>query len=102
MGMSLPEMQAFCQADPASRKTQSLPGAHLPNKGFWILKRPSGPSTAAGMKCNRAQSINKSINQSISQSINQSISFYCLEDPTGGHTDDVKRNSFCSNYIHEL
>ena len=27
------------------------------------------------------------------QSINQSVNFYCLEDPTGGHTDNVKKDS---------
>ncbi|KAL3143143.1 hypothetical protein ABBQ38_003412 [Trebouxia sp. C0009 RCD-2024] len=47
MGMSLPEMRAFCQSDPASRSEQALPGAHLPSKGFWLIRRPSAPSTAA-------------------------------------------------------
>ena len=47
MGMALPEMHAFCQADPASRTAQTLPGAHLPNKGFWLIKRPTASSTAA-------------------------------------------------------
>ena len=47
MGMSLPEMHAFCQADPSKRAGQALPGAHLPSKGFWLLKRPTAPSTAA-------------------------------------------------------
>ncbi|KAA6429424.1 MAG: hypothetical protein FRX49_00818 [Trebouxia sp. A1-2] len=47
MGMSLPEMKAFCQADPAAKTGQSLPGAHLPSKGFWLTKRPTAPSTAA-------------------------------------------------------
>ncbi len=47
MGMSLPEMKAFCQADPAAKSGQSLPGAHLPCKGFWLTKRPTAPSTAA-------------------------------------------------------
>jgi len=47
MGMSLPEMRAFCQADPAAKAGQSLPGAHLPSKGFWLTKRPTAPSTAA-------------------------------------------------------
>ena len=47
MGMSLPEMRTFRQADPFTRDTQALPGAHLPSKGFWLVKRPTGPSTAA-------------------------------------------------------
>ena len=47
MGMSLPEMKAFCQADPVAKAGQSLPGAHLPSKGFWLTKRPTAPSTAA-------------------------------------------------------
>ena len=47
MGMSLPNMRAFCQADASSRSRQSLPGAHLPSKGFWLTKRPTAPSTAA-------------------------------------------------------
>ena len=50
MGMSLPEMEAFCDTEPADRKGQSLPGAHLPPKGFWIAKRPTTPSTAAAPK----------------------------------------------------
>lgn len=45
--MSLPEMRSFCQADPETRSDQILPGAHLPTKGFWIIKRPTAPSTAA-------------------------------------------------------
>ncbi|KAL3155310.1 hypothetical protein ABBQ38_010874 [Trebouxia sp. C0009 RCD-2024] len=47
MGMSLPEMRAFCQSDPASRSEQALPGPHLPSKGFWLIKKPSAPSSAA-------------------------------------------------------
>ena len=47
MGMSLPEMRAFCQSDPSTRDSQALPGAHLPSKGFWLVKRPTAPSTAA-------------------------------------------------------
>ncbi|KAL0042227.1 hypothetical protein WJX77_006708 [Trebouxia sp. C0004] len=47
MGMSLPEMKAFCQADPAAKTGQCLPGAHLPSKGFWLTKRPTALSTAA-------------------------------------------------------
>ena len=47
MGMSLPEMRAFCQTDSVSRNGQTLPGAHLPSKGFWLVKRPTAPSTAA-------------------------------------------------------
>ena len=47
MGMSLPDMKAFCQADLAAKTGQSLPGAHLPSKGFWLSKRPTAPSTAA-------------------------------------------------------
>lgn len=47
MGMSLPDMRAFCQSDPATSRGRTLPGAHLPSKGFWLLKRPTAPSTAA-------------------------------------------------------
>ena len=47
MGMSLPAMCAFCQSDAASRSKGGLPGAHLPSKGFWLIKRPTAPSTAA-------------------------------------------------------
>ncbi|KAA6424283.1 MAG: hypothetical protein FRX49_05495 [Trebouxia sp. A1-2] len=47
MGMSLPEMHAFCQWDPASRSEPTLPGAHMPSKGFWLVKRPTAASTAA-------------------------------------------------------
>jgi len=47
MGMAVPEMHAFCQADPATRAAQTLAGAHLPSKGFWLVKRPTAPSTAA-------------------------------------------------------
>ena len=47
MGMSLPEMRTCCQADPFTRDSQALPGAHLPSKGFWLVKRPTAPSTAA-------------------------------------------------------
>lgn len=45
MGMSLPGMRAFSEAE--VKAEQALPGAHLPSKGFWLIKRPTGPSTAA-------------------------------------------------------
>ena len=47
MGMSLPEMRAFCHTDPTGRSEQALPGARLPSKGFWLIKRPTAPSSAA-------------------------------------------------------
>ena len=44
MGMSLPEMEAFCHMDPATRQGQCLPGLRKPIRGFYILKNPPAPT----------------------------------------------------------
>ena len=38
MGMHLADMKRFASEDPASRKNQTLPGAHLPARGFYRIK----------------------------------------------------------------
>ena len=38
MGMHLADMKRFASEDPANRKNQTLPGAHLPAKGFYRIK----------------------------------------------------------------
>jgi len=75
MDMSLPEMRAFCQAYPVAKAGQSLPGAHLPNKGFWLTKRPTAPSTAAAPSGRGGRLMHKlSFNTQSSTSLPQSTS----------------------------
>lgn len=38
MEMRLPEMQQMAQGDPAARTHHGLPGAHMPEKGFYLIK----------------------------------------------------------------
>ena len=38
MGMHLADMKRFASENPASRKSPTLPGAHLPAKGFYRIK----------------------------------------------------------------
>ena len=47
MGMSLPAMQAYLQTDPAKRQTQSLAGAHLPAKGFYLKQEETARSNSS-------------------------------------------------------
>ena len=38
MGMVLPDMQAWSQKPPEERNKQQLPSAHLPERGFYLIK----------------------------------------------------------------
>ena len=45
MGMHVDEMKRFAASDPQNREQQTLPGSHLPARGFYRIKSTGTTST---------------------------------------------------------